>query len=303
MKAARKSPSGRNTRRISTSAPGRSLTLSSTPAEITRSKLASAKGRWSSSHWTPPLALAKAKPASALMIVRRDGEACGKRTVMAAQDQHIVKNRASPSPAARPVRRRNARSGRHGRQRRAPPDRAGMRRKCAVENLGAFHRRRLCRRGSCVTRWAMGLASGLKAVIGAGVAFALPPRCPGCGVVTPDVHRFCVTCWSALDFLGDPQCARPAASRSTIDRGAGRAVRRLPCRSAGRSTAMRAAVAYGAIARGVALKLKYGRRPGLARNHGAADARLHADARASGCSCRCRSTGGGSGGAAITSRR
>ncbi|HEX8535436.1 MAG TPA: double zinc ribbon domain-containing protein, partial [Allosphingosinicella sp.] len=27
------------------------------------------------------------------------------------------------------------------------------------------------------------------------VDFALPPRCPGCGAVTPEQHRFCLACW------------------------------------------------------------------------------------------------------------
>ena len=40
--------------------------------------------------------------------------------------------------------------------------------------------------------------------------FALPPRCPGCGTVTDEPHRFCLTCWSALSFLGEPCCARCA---------------------------------------------------------------------------------------------
>ena len=37
--------------------------------------------------------------------------------------------------------------------------------------------------------------------------FALPPRCPGCGAVTEEPHRFCLACWTSLSFLGDPCCA------------------------------------------------------------------------------------------------
>lgn len=118
----------------------------------------------------------------------------------------------------------------------------------------------------------MGLIGGVKAVIGAGVAFALPPRCPGCGAITPDVDVFCIDCWSALAFLGDPQCARCGAPFE-IDPGAG-----ALCGACHADPppidAMRAAVAYGAIARALALKLKYGRRPGIARTM-AAQMRRH----------------------------
>src|SRR5919107_249666 len=38
--------------------------------------------------------------------------------------------------------------------------------------------------------------------------FALPPRCPGCGAITAEPHRFCPDCWRSLTFLGEPCCAR-----------------------------------------------------------------------------------------------
>ena len=92
--------------------------------------------------------------------------------------------------------------------------------------------------------------------------FALPPRCPGCGAVTDEPHRFCLACWSALTFLGEPCCARCALP---FDYGEGAEV------ICGRCLAeppaydrLRAAVAYGDMARAVALKLKYGGRPGIA---------------------------------------
>ncbi len=94
------------------------------------------------------------------------------------------------------------------------------------------------------------------------VDFALPPRCPGCGAVTADPHLFCVDCWAGLHFLGDPCCDRCglpfdfavageslcagcAASPPDFDRA-------------------RAAIAYGEVARRVALRLKYGGRPSIA---------------------------------------
>lgn len=92
--------------------------------------------------------------------------------------------------------------------------------------------------------------------------FALPPRCPGCGAVTEAPHRFCLTCWSALTFLGDPCCARCALP---FDYGAGGDALCGACLAEPPAyDRLRAAVAYGDISREVALKLKYGGRPGIA---------------------------------------
>ncbi|VXC80117.1 ComF family protein [Sphingomonas sp. AX6] len=88
-------------------------------------------------------------------------------------------------------------------------------------------------------------------------AFALPPRCPGCGTVTGDDHRFCGICWDGLRFLGEPWCAG-CARPFEIDRGdslCGECLAHPPVHDG-----VRAAVAYGDVARAVVLKLKYGRR-------------------------------------------
>jgi ComF family protein len=90
--------------------------------------------------------------------------------------------------------------------------------------------------------------------------FALPPRCPGCGAIVADPHRFCLGCWRALTFLGEPCCRRcglPFAFEGEGECGAC-LVEPPPF------DRLRAAVAYGEVAREVALKLKYGGRPGLA---------------------------------------
>ncbi len=87
----------------------------------------------------------------------------------------------------------------------------------------------------------------------------LPPRCPGCGATVAGQGRFCASCWSRLRFLTPPWCAGcnlPFA----FDRGEG--ARCAACLAAPPDHAgVRAAVAYGEIARTVALRLKYGARP------------------------------------------
>ena len=91
---------------------------------------------------------------------------------------------------------------------------------------------------------------------------ALPPRCPGCGVITQEEHRFCLTCWQALQFLGDPCCTR-CGLPFEYDRGdeteCGGCIANPPV-----FDRLRAAVAYGEVARKIALKLKYSGRPAAA---------------------------------------
>jgi ComF family protein len=92
--------------------------------------------------------------------------------------------------------------------------------------------------------------------------FALPPRCPGCGAITGEPHRFCLDCWRSLAFLADPCCACcgiPFAYPAQEEALCGRCLAEPP--PFGR---LRAAVAYGEVSRQVALKLKYSGRPGLA---------------------------------------
>lgn len=107
-----------------------------------------------------------------------------------------------------------------------------------------------------------GLIWGMRFLADRVVRFALPPRCPGCGVVTLSDHDFCLPCWSALDFLGDPQCAR-CGDPFEIDPGPG-ALCGACHADAPPIDGMRAAVSYGPIARRIALRLKYGKRPGFA---------------------------------------
>ena len=92
--------------------------------------------------------------------------------------------------------------------------------------------------------------------------FALPPRCPACGTIVSQPHLFCLACWNRLTFLGDPCCARcglPFAYQSEEAAECGRCLSEPP-----HFDRLRAAVAYGPVARKVALKLKYSGRPGVA---------------------------------------
>jgi ComF family protein len=109
----------------------------------------------------------------------------------------------------------------------------------------------------------MGEAAALARVLLAPVLdYALPPRCPGCGAVSTEPHAFCLACWSSLTFLGAPCCARcglPFDYSAEADLLCGGCLAEPP-----RFDRLRAAVAYGEIPRKVALKLKYGGRPGVA---------------------------------------
>ncbi len=90
--------------------------------------------------------------------------------------------------------------------------------------------------------------------------FALPPRCPGCGAITGEPHRFCLACWRKLTFLGEPCCGRCGLPFACEGEGlCGRCLAEPPP-----FDRLRAAVAYGEVSREVALRLKYNGRPGLA---------------------------------------
>ena len=93
--------------------------------------------------------------------------------------------------------------------------------------------------------------------------FALPPRCAACGDIVTEPHSFCLACWQSLGWLGEPCCVRCGLP---FDYGSpGEPVECAGCLAdPPRFERLRAAVAYGEIARKVALKLKYGGRPSVA---------------------------------------
>ncbi len=108
------------------------------------------------------------------------------------------------------------------------------------------------------------LLRGLRGAARAIVDYALPPRCPGCGIIVGEDRQFCLACWSSLQFLDGPACAHCSIPLPIALPGAP-----LACGACLASPppfdGAPAAVAYGPVARTVALRLKYGRRTGHAR--------------------------------------
>ena len=91
--------------------------------------------------------------------------------------------------------------------------------------------------------------------------FALPPRCPACGTIVGDLHSFCTECWKGLEFLGNSGCSTcglPLQATDVDQCGACLAQPPIIARS-------RAAVAYDDLSRGLAIRLKYGRKVAIAR--------------------------------------
>ena len=107
------------------------------------------------------------------------------------------------------------------------------------------------------------------------VDLALPPRCPGCGAIVTAQHRFCAGCWNALRFLGPPWCAgcnQPFEFERGDEARCAACLERPP-----RHAGVRAAVAYGPVARTLALRLKYAGRLGFAKTAAQAMVRLLPD--------------------------
>ncbi|HET8749645.1 MAG TPA: ComF family protein [Sphingomicrobium sp.] len=95
----------------------------------------------------------------------------------------------------------------------------------------------------------------------AALDFALPPRCAGCGAIVADAHAFCPECWKQIEFLGDSGCSTCGLPlQSTEQTTCAVCLARPP-----RIARTRSAVAYDDLTRGLAIRLKYGRKVAIAR--------------------------------------
>ncbi|MCW2350330.1 MULTISPECIES: ComF family protein [unclassified Sphingobium] len=109
----------------------------------------------------------------------------------------------------------------------------------------------------------MAVRTILQAALAPLLDYALPPRCPGCGVVVGAVGTFCTDCWLSIDFIGEPICATCGVDLPSPlggDMTCGACLSEPPPYDRAR-----AVMTYGEIARTVAHRLKYGRRLSLAR--------------------------------------
>jgi ComF family protein len=93
------------------------------------------------------------------------------------------------------------------------------------------------------------------------VSLALPPRCPGCGTITGELHNFCSDCWRQIEWLGDAGCQSCGLPLEATDVETCAACLAKPPII----ERTRAAVAYGDITRTLPLRLKYSRKVALAK--------------------------------------
>jgi len=91
--------------------------------------------------------------------------------------------------------------------------------------------------------------------------FALPPRCPACGIIVDELHSFCADCWKQIEFLGAGGCQTCGLPLLATDLDQCAACLARPPRIA----RTRAAVAYDDLSRSLAIRLKYGRKVAIAR--------------------------------------
>src|SRR4051794_40222493 len=103
--------------------------------------------------------------------------------------------------------------------------------------------------------------AGLRTAARWALDFALPARCAGCGTIVAEVHSFCPDCWRRMEFLGDSGCSACGLPLQATEATSCAVCLAKPPRIA----RTRAAVAYDELSRGLAIRLKYGRKVAIAR--------------------------------------
>lgn len=105
------------------------------------------------------------------------------------------------------------------------------------------------------------IAGQLRAIGRWALDFALPARCGGCGTIVAEIHNFCPDCWKRIAFLGNSGCGVCGLPlQATEAETCGACLARTP-----RIARTRSAVAYDDLTRGLAIRLKYGRKVAIAR--------------------------------------
>nr|WP_315456591.1 ComF family protein [uncultured Sphingorhabdus sp.] len=105
--------------------------------------------------------------------------------------------------------------------------------------------------------------ANIRQIFDVALNWALPERCPCCGVITSNGGPFCPGCWQQLEFIGPPYCAS-CGTPFAFDRGSDASCAACLSRPP-KHNGIRAAVKYDDLSAQVALKLKYGGKVGLAK--------------------------------------
>ena len=144
--------------------------------------------------------------------------------------------------------------------------RAATKRALSAQRTG-FLVEQVSRHRALVRRQASGDKDGVRVgdLVRAGLRqlldFALPPRCAGCGAIVDEVHSFCASCWTEVEFLGDSGCSTCGLPLQATEAEECGACLAMPPRI----QRTRSAVAYDELSRSIAIRLKYGRKVALAR--------------------------------------
>jgi predicted amidophosphoribosyltransferase len=129
---------------------------------------------------------------------------------------------------------------------------------------GLRHDAGLCRDCAHGTSDFMTLIVHAQALFRPVLDYALPPRCPACGVIVSDPLAFCADCWLSIDFIGEPICdicgLELPGEAIGYEAQCGACLAEAPP-----FERARAVMRHGDVGRTIAHRLKYGRHVSLAR--------------------------------------